>query len=87
MCPRTRRANGPQSREQSAAQFQEQMAFMRKQYEDAQKIKTPVYAPAAPSASGSPDVYAASMEVRRRQLRRFGSAATMLQTPAAAAVR
>lgn len=64
------------AREQSAAQFKEQMALMRLQYEEARKIKPPVYAPAAPMASASPDVFHAGLEAQRAAKRRFGSAAT-----------
>jgi hypothetical protein len=66
------------ARQQSAAQFKEQMALMRQQYADAQNVKPPVYAPAAPVANGSPDVYDAGLEARRAAKRRFGSAATNL---------
>ena len=66
------------AREQSAAQFAEQMGLMKQQYEDAQKVKTPTYAPASPVAANSPDAYMAGLEARRRQQRRFGSAATVL---------
>lgn len=69
------------AREQSAAQFAEQMGLMRQQYQDAQKVKPVTYAPAAPPAAASPDVYRAGMEARRRQQRRFGSAATVLNHP------
>ena len=69
------------ARLQSAAQFKEQMALMRQQYEDAQNIKTPVYAPAAPASAGSQDVYTAGLQARMRQQRRFGSAATVLSRP------
>jgi hypothetical protein len=76
------------AREQSAAQFKEQMALMRQQYEDAQKVKPPVYAPAAPLASASPDAYNAGLDAQRAAKRRFGSAATNLSAlryrPAAA---
>lgn len=67
------------AREQSAAQFAEQMGLMKQQYEDAQKVKTPVYAPAAPVASGGPDSYLAGLEARRVAAKRFGSAATVLK--------
>lgn len=66
------------SRQQSAKQFAEQMAFMKTQYNDAQNIKTPVLNPAQPAAMGSSDVYAQGVERRRRQASRFGSAATVL---------
>ncbi len=66
------------AREQSAAQFRQQMVLMRQQYEDAQRVTTPVYAPAAPMASGSPDVREAMLEAQRNAKRRFGSAATNL---------
>lgn len=66
------------AREQSAQQFAEQMGLMKQQYVDAQKVKTPTYAPASPTASNSPDAYMAGIEARRRQQRRFGSAATVL---------
>lgn len=64
------------SRLQSAAQHAEQMAMARQQAADARKVKTPVYAPAAPGAQNGADVYGAGMEARRVQARRFGSAAT-----------
>lgn len=66
------------ARLQSASQFAEQMGLMRQQYADAQKVKTPKYAPAAPAAAGNSDVYTAGLEMRRRMSRRFGSAATNL---------
>lgn len=66
------------AREQSAQQFAEQMGLMKQQYTDAQKVKTPTYAPASPVSSNSPDAYMAGLEARRRQQRRFGSAATVL---------
>lgn len=69
------------ARLQSAAQFKEQMALMRQQYEDAQKVKTPAYVPASAPQEGSPDVVNAGMEMRRRMQRRFGSAATRMYRP------
>jgi hypothetical protein len=66
------------SRLQSASQFAEQMALMRQQYTDTQKVKTPKYAPASPAAAGNSDVYTAGLETRRRMQKRFGSAATNL---------
>jgi hypothetical protein len=71
------------AREQSAAQFREQMALMRQQYEDSKKVKTPVYAPASPAVRAGAEVYAAGMQARIRQQRRFGSAATRLFRPLA----
>jgi hypothetical protein len=67
------------ARLQSAAQFAEQMALMRQQYDDAQKIKTPTYAPAAQLSASNPDAYAARLDSQRRQQRRFGSRATILR--------
>lgn len=69
------------ARLQSAAQFQEQMALMRQQYEDSKKVKPVSFAPASPSAAGSPETYLAGLEARRRSARRFGSAATNLTAP------
>lgn len=66
------------AREQSASQFAEQMALMKQQYADAQKVKTPTYRAAAPAAFRSPETYAAQLEQRRRMQRRFGSQATRI---------
>lgn len=74
------------AREQSAKQFAEQMAFMRQQYTDAQNVKTPKYAPASPAPMASPDTYMQGIEQRRRQMSRFGSAATVLNSPLGGAV-
>lgn len=66
------------AREQSASQFAQQMALEQKQFDAAQAIKTPVYAPAAPLTSGNEDVYDAGLAAKRQAKRRFGSAATNL---------
>ncbi len=69
------------AREQSAAQFAEQMSLMKQQYEDAKKVKTPEYHPAMPAAVKNPQTYASQIEMRRRMERRFGSQATRVFMP------
>src|SRR5690242_3630092 len=60
------------ARLQSAAQFKEQMALMRQQYADAQKVKPATFAPAAPLPTASADAYNAALDQKRAAKMRFG---------------